>query len=194
MERQKHKGAFLLLEGSTDIRRFQRFIDQTRCSVVNAYGKSNVITAIELLHDDGLDQCLAMIDADFDRILNSVREHEGLVSSQTHDFDLDLATTKASDQYIEEVGDKTKIEALGGPRRLFDRVMASIKPLTALRFANVKHNLDYSLDRLDLAAFFDGFKIDVDKMINHVSWGQRSTPAIKASLRARVDRYCFGQH
>ena len=153
MERQKHKGAFLLLEGGTDIKRFQRFIDQTHCSVINAYGKNNAIIAIELLHEDGHSQCLAMIDADFDRILNTIRDHEGLIWSQTHDFDLDTATTKMFERYIDEVGNKTKIEILGGVRQLLQRVMNSIKPLTALRFANVKHNLGYSLDQLDLDAF-----------------------------------------
>ncbi len=189
MERQKHKGAFLLLEGGTDIKRFQRFIDQTHCSTINAYGKNNAITAIELLHEDGHSQCLAMIDADFDRILNTIRDHDGLIWSQTHDVDLDTATTKMFERYIDEVGDKTKIEILGGVRQLLQRVMNSIKPLTALRFANVKHNLGYSLNQLDLDAFFDGSTINVVTMIDHVSRGQRSTPAAKAALQAHVNRY-----
>lgn len=189
MERQKHKGAFLLLEGANDARRFAQFIDESVCSVVIAYGKANAVAAVELLHDDGFVCCLGMIDADFDRVLGKLPNHEGLIPSETHDFDLDAATTRAFERYIQEVGDTSKVEMIGGPRSLLDSVLKRLKPITALRFANVKHNLGYSLNGMKLDEFFDGSTVDVDAMISNISRGGRASPEARAALRRHIDRY-----
>lgn len=49
LERKVHKGSFLLLEGDTDIKRFSRFIDEAKCSIVNCYGRRRAIAATEML-------------------------------------------------------------------------------------------------------------------------------------------------
>jgi hypothetical protein len=78
-ERKVHKGSFLLLEGSTDIKRFEPLIDGQKCSVVNCYGRKNAIEAIKLLYDDGFPGALGVVDADFDRITGEIDLHEGSV-------------------------------------------------------------------------------------------------------------------
>ncbi|HEY2708915.1 MAG TPA: DUF4435 domain-containing protein [Caulobacteraceae bacterium] len=189
MERQSHRGAFLLLEGGTDIKRFERIIDEPRCSVVNCFGKVNVVEAIEILYDDGFVGALGLIDADFDRILGKLPDHEGLVASATHDFDLDVATTSALERYLTEVADQAKLRTLGGARPLLDGLLTALKPLTAMRFANQKHKLGYSFDSLDLEPFFDGESINVEKMVEEVSWGKHAADANKAALVEHIGRY-----
>src|ERR1700746_552760 len=47
MQRQYHKGAFLLVEGRSDLKRFSQIVDPTVCLVVASDGKRNVLEAIE---------------------------------------------------------------------------------------------------------------------------------------------------
>lgn len=79
MERQKHKGSFLLVEGASDSKRFRKLVSKEQCSMVNCFGKPNVVGAIEQVYDDGFLGCLGLVDADFDRLRGTLPEHEGLV-------------------------------------------------------------------------------------------------------------------
>ena len=189
MERQRHKGAFLLVEGGTDIKRFERAVDESACSFVNCFGKPNVMDAIERLYDDGFEGALGLIDADFDRLLDTIAAHEGLVVSQYHDFDLDASSSSCFERYMSEVSDTSKVNAQGGLRAVFDAVIAAIRPLSAMRFANVKHQLGYSLSRIDLHTVFDGRVLNVDALIDAVSHGRFSSQAAKAALRAYINKY-----
>ena len=114
MERQVHKGvSFMLLEGNTDIKRFDRYVDESACSIVNCFGRENAIEATELLYDDGFAGVLAIVDADFDRLTNNLKEHEGIIYSENHDLDLDWSRPSIVGRYLSEVGDKSKCTAHG---------------------------------------------------------------------------------
>jgi len=189
MERQKHKGSFLLVEGASDIKRFERLVDEAACSFVNCFGKDNVVEAIEQLYEDGFPGALGMVDADFDRLLQNHNEHEGIVASGHHDFDLDTVSSTCFERYIREVGDDAKIAEIGGVRALFAEIISAIRPLGALKYANVKHELGYCLKRVDMSKFFDGKKIDVESMISEVSQGRFNNNKSKSSLADYVVRY-----
>lgn len=189
MERQKHKGSFLLLEGATDVKRFERFIDEGKCSFVNCFGKPNVKGAVDQLYDDGFSGAVGMVDADFDRLLNLVTQHEGLIWSDGHDFDLDTAITTVFERYLGEVADPAKVAASGGPRAFLAGLLSALKPLSALRFANEKHGLGYSLTQLEHDKFFDGATVDIEKLIEYVSWGKFSSTAQRDALRSHIQRY-----
>ena len=103
LERCVHKGSFLLVEGDTDIKRFGKFIDSERCSFVNCHGKQKLIGAIKIIYDRGFSGVLGLADADFDRINNCLCEHEGVIYSSTHDFDLDWAAPAAIKTYLTAV-------------------------------------------------------------------------------------------
>jgi hypothetical protein len=191
MERQTHKGSFVLVEGANDIKRFQRVIDAQICSFVNCFGKRNVEEAIEILYDDGFSGALGMVDADFDRILGRPVEREGLAVSANHDFDLDVSATTVFERYLEEVADKAKLTKLGGSRKFFDDLLVAIKPLSAMRYANEKHSLSYRLDSLAIEEFFDGQNLDIDQMVETVSWGKFSSSEAKNLLKTYILRYAM---
>ena len=68
MERQSHRGAFLLFEGSSDVKRFKKFLHEGSCSIINCFGKSNVKDVVDLKQDIGNDDCFGFVDAVFDRV------------------------------------------------------------------------------------------------------------------------------
>jgi len=186
MERQTHKGSFLLVEGSTDAKRMDKFVDQAACSLVNCYGKQNVIGAIELMQDVGLEDCLGMVDADFDRVRNHPVNNESIVYSKFHDFDLDNALTGVIDRYLIEVADEAKLADVGGARACVDMILKAIKPLSILRYANEIRRLRYDLTRLKMDVFFDGHSVNIDKMIDEVSFREFEDKVYKDALRLRI--------
>lgn len=189
MERQKHKGSFLLLEGLTDIRRFTRFIDKDACSIVNCFGKHNVTETIERLYDDGFPGALGLADADFDRLLGALKIHEGLIHSDKHDFDIDTATTGAFELYLDEVADVTKLRSKGGARPFLAQLLESLKPLSVMRFACKRHSLRFKLKDLEVQQFFDGSRIDLDRMIECAREVARLSDEEVEVLRGHVDHY-----
>src|SRR6266446_4329608 len=85
--RQVWKGSFLLLEGSTDAKVFDRFIDGSRCQIEIGFGKPNVHDAIELLEDEGFPGVVGVIDADFDRLTGTTYSLDNLCITDVHDLD-----------------------------------------------------------------------------------------------------------
>lgn len=187
MERQKHKGCFLLVEGSTDAKRIFKFVDSKECSIVNCYGKPNVIGAIELMQDIGIEDCLGLVDADFERIMGTLVDRDCIIHSERHDLDLDNAFTAVIDRYLLEVADQGKLEAAGGVRPCLENILSALKPLSVLRYVNQYRNLRYKLNNIDLELFFDGANLDVDSMIECVSVGSFSDQQSKNSLRNHIN-------
>lgn len=189
MERQKHKGAFLLMEGGTDVRRFEKFLQIDACVAINCFGKSNVTGAVDLMQDVGNGDCLGFVDADFDRIDGTHAENEDIIHSSSHDFDMDVCATEVMPRYMSEMCKAELLTSEGGCQAIVDSILLGIKPLSAMRYANVKHGLGYLLSRVDLKCFFDGQNLSIDKMIDSVSNGKFSAQPYKAALRTYIDRY-----
>jgi hypothetical protein len=187
MERQLHKGAFLLVEGSTDVKRIERFVDESGCSVINCFGKPNVLGSMELVTDVGAKDCLGLIDADFERIIGEAVDREDVIASALHDFDLENALTNVVHRYLLEVAEGPKMMAQGGTQKYIYQILTAIKPLSILRYANQLRKLRYNLQHVKLEEFFDGEIVIIDKMIEAVSKGSFGTVESKASLRQHID-------
>lgn len=189
MERQKHKGVFFLIEGSTDFKRFEKFIDSSVVSIVTCGGKSNVIGALEISQDVGFEDCLGFVDLDFDAIENCVVSNDDVIYSCSHDFDLDICQTDVFRRYLQETADNSKLTAEGGYESLFASLLDALRPLSAMRYANVKKKLRYNLSNLRIHTFFDGVNIDVDAMVNEASGKKFSGQEFRDSLKEHIQHY-----
>jgi hypothetical protein len=192
-ERQVHKGSFLLLEGPEDLKRFTRFTDQKRCSTVNCFGRENLIGAIKLLYDDGFAGALGLADADFDRLTNSLDIHEGIIYSDTHDFDLDWACEDTLHRYLQEVGDNDKCMAAGNAPGIAAIIFEATKPLSVLRYVNHNQGLRYSLKGIRHADIVTDSIVEVDLLVEHVSTGSFAGMERKQKLRQLVKGHLGGQ-
>ncbi len=186
LERQVHKGSFLLVEGDTDIKRFTKFTDSNRCSTVNCFGRKNLLGAIALLYDEGFPGALGLADADFDRIDGSLLEHEGVIYSEGHDFDIDWTCKEVFARYLEEVAHSDKCEAVGGVVGVHEYVMNSVRPLSVLRFVSVTKNLHLPLKRVKHHEISRDAMIDLDLMINHVAVGVHAAHDKRIMIRDLV--------
>lgn len=166
LERKAHKGAFFLLEGSTDIQRFHGFVDQELCSLVNCYGRNKVVRAVDVLYDWGFVGILGAVDADFDRILDTLDAYDDLIYSEAHDFDIDWATDRVVSKYLSQAGDAAKIASVGSIPELIERIMLGLKPVSIARLLNANGKIKYKVSGIDIQKCSSGFETDIEEYIS----------------------------
>ena len=186
LERKVHKGAFLLLEGSTDIKRLSRFVDDAKCSTVNCYGRLKATKAIELLYDEGFPGVLGLVDADFDRIDGTPPEHEGLIYSVAHDFDMDWITEDIIRKYLDEVGDRQKCESHGSAQAIIDKILLSLKPISVARYFNHTKHISYKLSDIDITKCLSGFSVNIDEYVDLIFENRNASDEMKSAIRGQI--------
>ena len=102
MTRSAFAGAFLILEGETDVLVFQSFIDERECQTVFADGKQNALAAIGILDDDNLKGVLCVVDADFDHLENRVPLSDNVLLTDLHDLECMMLVSPAFDKLLRE--------------------------------------------------------------------------------------------
>ncbi len=188
LERKVHKGSFLLVEGTTDIQRFYSFIDGDECSFVNCYGKKNAVEAIKLLYEDGFAGVLGVIDADFGRVDDSLEEHEGLIYSDAHDFDLDWARPNVVERYLTQVTDPERRKTRGSAGEVIDKILEGLKPVSVTRFLNHRRVIRFQLAEIDIAPCFVDFVVDVAGYVDLIFANRLTTNDVKQALKKQLEQ------
>ncbi len=78
LKASRFKGVFLLVEGPDDVRFFNMFINKSHCKVEAAFGKQNVYVALDILLQSNFKRLVAIVDADYDTILNRLPQKPAL--------------------------------------------------------------------------------------------------------------------
>ena len=110
MNRQVHKGSFLLVEGSDDSKFWSERIAKGDCEIVIAKGKSNLVGAIEKLDSRQFPGILGVIDDDFDSLEQCQHCSVNLVATDAHDLECLLLRSQALESVLGELGDPVKIK------------------------------------------------------------------------------------
>lgn len=171
MGHTQHRGAYLIVEGSTDASVFRRFVQDGRCLVIPANGKECVLRAIEILERRRLcSGVVAIVDADFTRIDKVTTWSVNILVTDTHDLETMILKSPALDRVLGQFGDREVIDALPkGIRRL---LLDSGLPVGILRLMIGRSRREYAADlsRLPFCKFVEGpgLAINVDKLIAEV--------------------------
>lgn len=189
LSRQVHKGTFLLLEGQTDVDRFVEYIDEIECSFVNCYGRHNATRATKILSEEGFPGIVAIVDADFDRVLGRLEEHENIIYSENHDLDMDWLKTNAFGRYLRQAGDQDKIDAIGSVDGVFQRIIDSLCGLSSLRLINVKRSIRFKLQNLKLENFYAPFQINTRLLAEDVFFGRDASDARIGELARLINKH-----
>lgn len=163
LTRQIHKGSFLIVEGETDERVFRRFVDADRCNIEISFGKPNALQALDLLEDEGFPGVVAVVDADFDRVLGTTYSVESLIITDQHDLDLTIIASSAFDVFVAEHAEKDhlKKEFNNDLWAIRNKVVNASLPLARCRlvskcqnfrinFKSLRHDQFVSLDDLSI--------------------------------------------
>lgn len=164
MERQAFSGAFILVEGPTDARRFNKFIDERETSVVVCWGRSKLTAAIDILNDQGKDDFLGLADADFDRVIGRLNEVENLIYSEFHDFDIDAIQTDVIVRYFHEVADLPSCEQFGGVEHIREAIAIGLRPLSAAKLANELGDICHKLSDINWGPAFVGMSVNSERL------------------------------
>ena len=101
MTRAQFSGSFLIVEGKTaDFRFYRRFIDEQRCQIVPAHGKTNACDAITILEEDEFPGVLALVDADFWRLEGIDTPSSNVFLTDSHDLESMIVKSQALEKVL----------------------------------------------------------------------------------------------
>jgi len=96
----------LLVEGTSDDKLLGSFVDKAEYDVVIAYGKVNLLEALEILRRKDAEGIVCLVDADFSRIDGAVIADKDIVVTEFHDLEVSLFHSSAFDRVLSELGSR----------------------------------------------------------------------------------------
>ena len=164
MMRMEHAGAFLVVEGVTDMR-FWRPRRWAECELVNGEGKKNVIGGVRRLDVDSFGGVLGIVDDDCDSLMDVDFGTGNVVRTDGHDLECLLCRSSALEKVLAEYGDESKIgrfERNAGTdvrSALLERALV----FGRLRFAVRRNRLDIERSAIRVPRFVDARTWTVDE-------------------------------
>ena len=197
MTRSLHPGAFMIVEGETDCRVYERFTDPDNCRVIFAVGKGNARKALKRLEQDGFEGAIAVVDSDFWKLDGVYPDSANLFSTDTHDLETMMLSSAALDDLLNEFGAPPRIAREGGDVR--PMILESGRPLGYLRWLSSSTDYDVSLrlKGLPIESVIDErtLRVNLDDLVMALERRSgRKVPNKKELLRKVTRLLLTGQH
>ncbi len=156
-ERSQYAGAFLIVEGQTDARVYDRHVKTASCRVVVAHNKENAVTALEILDHDSFVGVLAIVDADFDRLDGKTVQSKNLYLTDTHDLETMMLQSRAMEKLLREFGSTQKQEKFTEKRGKGIRavLLEEGSHVGYLRWISLRHSHALKFEGLNYRDFVD---------------------------------------
>lgn len=169
--RDKYNGPVLLLEGDNDVKFFRRFAEDSQMPIIPAWGKENVLDAVEILESDGSVQgFLGIVDADFGHVDGSLPASRNVVVTDDHDVEMMIIKTKAFSAVLSELGSKDKVSKFPTEHRIRYELMQKALIVGHLRHLSLTDDFNLRFEGLSFERFVDrdSLEIDIDEMIRRI--------------------------
>lgn len=142
----------VFVEGPSDVTMWRRWL---RSRPVSCGGKREVHAALMNLSTEGVDGCVGIVDADFDRLEGILPDYPDLVLTENHDMEGDLACSPALETLLSNVADDW-VARLPTPRiPLRDALGARALPFGLLRWVFRDRKEQFPEGRLGPYRFVD---------------------------------------
>ena len=112
LSRQKHKGSFLLVEGSSDKKIFLDFCDRQACWIFPCGGKGKLLNVLRELDKSGFHGALGFADRDFAQFIGFPNFKGTVVFTDEIDIEMMILCSKALDKVLREFGNQDKIDSM----------------------------------------------------------------------------------
>ena len=169
MLRSSHKGTILILEGSTDSRVYSKFINGNECKIIVASGKWCAISTLMILKNS-MDGVIAIVDADFWKIINICPISSNIFLTDTHDLETMICCSNAIDGIETEFCQSRKIRKL--MKSFKDTITELVLPIGYLRWlcSVYRYNYEMKFNGMDFNNFLNlsNFTISIDNLINEL--------------------------
>lgn len=165
MMRMDHAGAFLIVEGVTDMR-FWRPRKHVACELVDGEGKPNVIGSVQRLDAQHFGGVLGVVDDDHDSLMGIGLETGNVVRTDAHDLECLLCRSRALDVVLAEFGVPLKVrlfektQGVDVRTGLLDRALV----FGRLRWVAMRRDLDIDPTAIRVKQFVDIQTWQVDQV------------------------------
>lgn len=169
--RAVHDGPVLLLEGDNDVKFFRRFVEDSQMPIIPAWGKENVLDAVEILEsEDGLHGILGIVDADFGHVDGSLPASRNVVVTDDHDIEMMIVKTRAFGAVLSEMGSKHKVGRFPTEDDIRYELMRRALIIGHLRHLSLTDDLNLRFEGLSFERFVDrdSLEIDMGEMIRRI--------------------------
>lgn len=165
MKRTLFAGTFLVVEGLDDKKTFDRFIDHETCQVIVAEGKENAIVVTRILNGLGFVGLLAIVDADCDRILNTVPPESNILLTDFHDIECMMLLSPALDHVLAELGKEDRIIAyeMRSSGLLCAALAKRVTALGCLRLVSLKDSYSLTFEEITFTRFVSATDLECDR-------------------------------
>ncbi|MBQ8178950.1 MAG: DUF4435 domain-containing protein [Candidatus Methanomethylophilaceae archaeon] len=190
MGRSVFDGVYLMVEGVTDQRLFEKFIDKDGVRIAVGHSKDNVRNVVRTMSERRGDRrTIGIVDADLDR-LRRRRVSPPLFHTDCRDMETMAIRSNALDDVLDEYCD---VDALGsftgsvGPVR--DAVVGSSVPIGLLMHVSQRDGLGLRFKDLDFNRFVNPrtLSIDVHTMVSDVIGNSNGRRIGRRELLQRLD-------
>jgi Protein of unknown function (DUF4435) len=191
LRRTTFAGAFLLVEGSTDKKFYERFVDLPSCETISYSGRKPssklwVIDVLGTLEKSNFLGVIAIVDADFDH-LESVSWHSpNLFRTDTHDLETMLLNSPALDKVVTEFGSAEKVAGLGKDIRTV--LLEDGMPIGYLRWVSQVDGLNLTFNGIKFSKFINEktLELDRDQLIAEVKNKSQKPDLQSSDLQRRL--------
>lgn len=191
MERTVFDGTFLLVEGVTDERLFEKFVDKEHVQIIEAHSKDNVRHAVKDMKSSRKDErVIGIIDADLDRLLGR-RVKPPLFHTDCRDMEMMVIRSNALDDVLDEYCEREplmKFTESVGPVR--EALLSASYPIGLLMFISQTEGLNLSFKDLEFERFVNSrtLSLNVESMVDAVIFNSKNCRMGKKALISRLHR------
>ncbi|MBL1211645.1 DUF4435 domain-containing protein [Geminocystis sp. GBBB08] len=171
-QKSTFEGNFILVEGDSDKKLYQNFIDESNCRFQICKGKPSskqrVIQVLDILNKHEIKGIIGIVDADFDHLENTKYNHNNLFLTDYHDLEMMLINSPALDKLLIEFASEDKLKKLKLDMR---QVLLNLSyELGYLRWISKCEQLNLTFNNLDYTKLLDIKRLttDLDKLIQTV--------------------------
>ena len=190
MERTVFDGTFLLVEGVTDERLFEKFVDKEHVQIIEAHSKDNVRHAVKDMKSSRKDErVIGIIDADLDRLLGR-RVKPPLFHTDCRDMEMMVIRSNALDDVLDEYCEREplmKFTESVGPVR--EALLSASYPIGLLMFISQREGLNLSFKDLEFERFINPrtLSLNAGAMVDAVIFNSKSCRMGRKALLSRLD-------
>lgn len=170
MNRMNSSETILLVEGSTDTRVCENFVNLKFCKITYTGKKDKAINALSILEKDGVRGVLAIVDADFWHLDGIKPESfcKNLLVTDTHDIDTMILYSRALDKMLSEYANSNKINKLGKPIR--EILLQNGLKIGYIRWVSSINSLFLDFKELSFNQFIDkrNLKVNCGYLLNEL--------------------------
>jgi hypothetical protein len=186
LQKDMHKGSFLVVEGEHDEEFYANLISEKDCKIVYCLGKDMVKEVIARLLNGPfrVPQAIGIIDADYDRVReHAPRHYQNIFRTDTHDLETMIIRSRAFIKLMNMYVDRKKIQDLQKRRglNLKELLLREGTAIGCLFIVKMPRQNSLYLKNLEIEVFLDRQNLEVN--LNRLA-----DYAIRRSPDCKIDR------